>query len=44
MEGLNGDSEDLHYLAFSMNISLLNELSALQYEALKNRTLILSNL
>lgn len=44
MEGLNSDSEDLHYLAFSMNISLLNELSALQYEALKNRTLILSNL
>jgi hypothetical protein len=32
------------YFAFSMNISLLNELSALQYEALKNRTLILSNL
>ncbi len=32
------------YFAFSMNISLLNELSALQYEALKNRTLILSQL
>jgi len=32
------------YFAFSMNISLLNELSALQYEALKNRTFVLSNL
>jgi hypothetical protein len=32
------------YFAFSMNISLLNELSALQYEALKTRTLILSQL
>ena len=42
MEGLNSDPKDQHYLVFSMNISLLNELSALQYEALKNRTLILS--
>jgi hypothetical protein len=42
MEGLKSDPKDQHYLVFSMNISLLNELSALQYEALKNRTLILS--
>ena len=32
------------YFDCSMNISLLNELSTLQYEALKTRTLILSNL
>jgi hypothetical protein len=42
MEGLYRESKDQHYLVSSMNISLLNELSALQYEALKNRTLILS--
>ena len=44
LEFSNLQAPDQVYFDFSMNISLLNELSALQYEALKTRTLILSNL
>lgn len=44
LEFSNLQAPDQVYFDFSMNIALLNELSALQYEALKTRTLILSNL